>query len=64
MPRTRVSAYSIAVRYLDDAQWRLQDQVGDEVYEREGNDLHTRGLYLDLGPWQSHVFRLSVTSQA
>jgi hypothetical protein len=27
---------------------------------RDGNDLQSRGLFLDLGPWQSHVFRLSV----
>ena len=49
---------------LGGSQWRLQDLLSDAVYDRDGNDLQSRGLYLDLGPWQSHVFRLSVTSQA
>jgi len=44
---------------FDDAQWRFQDQVGDEVYEREGNELHTRGLYIDAAPWQAAVFRVT-----
>jgi alpha amylase-like protein len=45
---------------LGGSQWRLQDQLSDTVYDRDGNDLQFGGLYLDLGPWQSHVFRLSV----
>ncbi len=49
---------------LSGSQWRLQDLLSDAVYDRDGNDLQSRGLYLDLGPWQSHVFRLSVTSHA
>jgi len=30
-------------------------------YERDGNDLASRGLYLDLPPWGYHVFTLSTT---
>jgi hypothetical protein len=45
---------------LGGSQWRLQDQLGDAVYDRDGRELETRGHYLDLSPWQSHVFKMSV----
>ena len=35
---------------------RLQDLLGPSQYVREGNDLASRGLYLDLPPWGCHVF--------
>jgi len=38
--------------------WRLEDLTGDVAYERDGDDLGARGLYLDLRPWQYHVFEL------
>jgi hypothetical protein len=44
---------------LPGASWRLQDQLGPACYDREGDDLAARGLYLDLPPWQSHVFSLT-----
>ena len=47
---------------LGGKRWRLQDQLGDAVYERDGDDLQTRGLYLDVGPWQSCVFAISPAS--
>jgi hypothetical protein len=37
-------------------RWLLADLLGDAAYERDGDDLQARGLYLDLGPWQYHVF--------
>jgi glycosidase len=40
--------------------WRLRDLLGDAQYERDGNDLQSRGLYLDLPAWQSHVFEIEV----
>jgi hypothetical protein len=39
--------------------WRLQDLLGNEVYDREGNDLQGRGLYLDVAPWKASVFSLA-----
>jgi hypothetical protein len=45
---------------LGGSQWRLQDLLGDARYEREGNDLQSRGLYLDVPPWHVHVFELKV----
>jgi hypothetical protein len=46
-------------RDVGDRQWRLQDQLGPAGYDRDGNDLQGRGLYLDLVPWQACVFSLS-----
>ena len=39
-------------------KWRLQDQLGTAVYDREGDDLQARGLYLDAVPWQASIFSL------
>jgi hypothetical protein len=44
---------------LGDSQWRLQDLLGHATYDREGNDLQARGLYLDEPPWQASVFTLT-----
>jgi glycosidase len=43
---------------LHGSQWRLQDLLGSAVYDRRGDDLETRGLYLDMAPWLYHVFGL------
>jgi hypothetical protein len=34
----------------------LQDLMSDARYEREGDNLINRGLYLDLPAWGLHVF--------
>jgi 1,4-alpha-glucan branching enzyme len=39
--------------------WRLSDVLNDAQYERDGNELHSRGLYLDVPPWQYHVFEIT-----
>ena len=44
---------------LDAGQWRLQDHMQEAVYDRDGRDLLTRGLYLDTPPWQPSVFALT-----
>lgn len=45
---------------LDGSRWQLQDQLGDAVYDRDGNALQSRGLYLDMSPWQAAVYSLRV----
>ena len=40
--------------------WRLQDLTGPSIYDRDGSDLLDRGLYLDLRPWQFHVFQAAI----
>jgi hypothetical protein len=47
---------------LAGSQWRLEDQMGSAVYERAGNDLQSRGLYLDMSPWQVAVFNMTKSS--
>ena len=44
---------------LGGRQWRLRDLLGDAQYERDGNELQSRGLYLDVPPWQCHVFEIT-----
>ena len=44
---------------LGNGQWRLQDLLGNATYDREGDDLQARGLYLDVPPWQAHIFSLT-----
>ncbi len=44
---------------LGGRQWRFQDQLSDVRYDRDGDDLQSRGLYLDLLPWQTFVFNLT-----
>ena len=44
---------------LANSHWQLQDGLGDATYDREGNDLQARGLYLDEPPWKAAVFALT-----
>ena len=44
---------------LGGRHWRLRDLLGDAQHERDGNDLQSRGLFLDVAPWQYHVFEMS-----
>jgi glycosidase len=39
---------------------RMRDLMSSAVYDRNGEDLNSRGLYLDLKPWGYHVFELSL----
>ena len=43
---------------LANQQWRLEDLLSEARYDRDGNDLESRGLYLDMAPWGYHVFKL------
>jgi len=40
---------------------RLKDMMGPAEYDRAGDDLASRGFYLDLPPWGYHVFTLTPT---
>ena len=41
---------------------RLEDQIGDQVFDRDGDDLATNGLYVDLPAWGSHVLAFTLPS--
>ena len=47
---------------LGGVRWRLQDLLGDARYDRDGNDLQSPGLYLDVSPWHCHVFAMTKLS--
>ncbi len=48
--------------YLENRKWKLSDLLGDYNYEREGNDLYAKGLYLDEPGWRAYVFSLQAIS--
>jgi len=39
-------------------EWRLNDVLSGEKYDRNGNEMRDAGLYVDLKPWECHIFRL------
>jgi len=39
--------------------WRLHDALSGEAYDRSGDEMRDAGLYVDLGPWQCHLFRVA-----
>jgi hypothetical protein len=43
---------------LRSREWRLDDGLSGGAYERSGNEMRDSGLYVDLGPWQCHLFQL------
>jgi hypothetical protein len=48
---------------LERGQWQLLDLLGDARYERDGDELRSRGLYLHVAPWHYHVFDVSAYSR-
>ncbi len=43
---------------LGGRSWTLRDLLGEAQYQRDGGELQSRGLYLDLGPWKYHTFEM------
>jgi len=39
--------------------WHLSDLLSGETYDRSGDEMRDSGLYVDLGPWKCHFFRLA-----
>jgi hypothetical protein len=38
--------------------WRLNDVLAGEIYDRSGDEMRDAGLYVDVGPWQCHLFQV------
>jgi len=38
--------------------WRLNDVLSDESHVRSGSEMRETGLYVDLGPWNCHLFQV------
>lgn len=45
------------------AEWRLSDLLSKVHFDRNGNDLQSGGLYLDLDAWGFHVFEMKLNSK-
>jgi len=43
---------------LPGRSWRLTDVLSQTVFERDGAELASPGLFVDLGPWQYHLLAL------
>jgi len=41
-------------------RWRLTDLLDGRVFDRDGDELATEGLYVELPPWESHVLEVRV----
>ena len=39
--------------------WRLTDLLGESVFDREGDELASPGLFVALEPWQFHLLALT-----
>jgi len=44
---------------LRDQQWSLADLLSKARYDWNGNDLESRGLFVDMAPWQAQVFAIT-----
>jgi glycosidase len=38
--------------------WRLSDVLSGEAYDRDGDEMRDAGLYVELKPWQYHLFQM------
>ena len=44
-------------------EWRLTDLLSGANYLRNGNEMSSPGLYVELGPWGYHFFRCACSNQ-
>ena len=42
---------------VDGKTWRLIDLLSGVTYDRNGDEMVSPGLYVELEPWQFHLFR-------
>jgi hypothetical protein len=40
--------------------WRLRDALSESVYDRDGDEMHDPGLYVDLAAWGHHRLTIGV----
>ena len=40
-----------------DATWQMIDLLSDSLYERDGDEMSSEGLYVELGPWNYHFLQ-------
>jgi Glycosidases len=49
----------VALDDLRGKQWRMTDVLSCDVFDRDGDELLSPGLYVDLQPWKYHFLRLN-----
>ena len=42
---------------IDGGMWQLSDAISGVIYKRQGDEMRSPGLYVDLGPWSYHFFQ-------
>jgi hypothetical protein len=48
---------------LTDGSWDLMDMLSGSTYERDGDEMRSSGLYVELGPWHYHLFQCLRTNK-
>jgi hypothetical protein len=43
---------------LRSREWRLDDRLSGQSFERNGNDMRDAGLYVEMGPWECSLFQV------
>ncbi len=38
--------------------WRLEDALSNSTYDRDGSEIQSEGLYVELAPWAGQIFAL------
>jgi hypothetical protein len=56
--RTAQALVHVPLDELRGKTWCLNDVLSGEFYDRSGDEMRDAGLYVDLGPWKYHFFRL------
>ena len=36
--------------------WQLDDPLSSDSYVRDGDEMHSPGIYVSLPPWRYHLF--------
>lgn len=44
---------------LGGKNWRLHDQLNSAAHDWHGDDLQSRGFFMDMAPWQASVFSIT-----
>jgi glycosidase len=39
--------------------WQLIDAINDDTFQRDGDEMHQSGLYVDLAAWKFHLLRFT-----
>jgi hypothetical protein len=47
---------------ISSEEWQLKDLMSEVSYNRDGDEMQTKGLYLDMKPWQYHIFEMNQIS--